>query len=106
MSETGCDLFLDIHADEELPYPFLDPTSGIPGWSKRLEKLTEIFGEALKKSCPDFMCYTADPRYSYAPDGPDNADLRHLYPRPNPDPNPNPNPKPNPKPKPNPSRRF
>lgn len=43
MDETGVDVFLDVHADEELPYNFLSGANHIPKWSTRLEKLHGAF---------------------------------------------------------------
>lgn len=39
MEETGCDLFIDVHGDEALPYNFIAGNEGIPAWSPRLQKL-------------------------------------------------------------------
>lgn len=39
MEATGCDLFVDVHGDEELTYNFIAGNEGIPAWDERLEKL-------------------------------------------------------------------
>ncbi|MEM9179925.1 MAG: M14-type cytosolic carboxypeptidase [Pseudomonadota bacterium] len=50
MIETGCDLALDVHGDEALPYNFIAGAEGIPGWSDRLAGLQESFKSAYVKS--------------------------------------------------------
>ena len=39
MEETGCDLFIDVHGDEELTYNFIAGNEGIPSWDDRLHSL-------------------------------------------------------------------
>ena len=43
MKETGCDCFLDIHGDEELPFNFLSSSHHTPTWGDRLESLHGAF---------------------------------------------------------------
>lgn len=50
MIETGCDLALDVHGDEALPYNFIAGTEGIPSWSDRLATLQDTFKNAYVKS--------------------------------------------------------
>ncbi|MFN3212067.1 MAG: M14-type cytosolic carboxypeptidase [Henriciella sp.] len=50
MMETGCDLALDVHGDEALPYNFIAGTEGIPSWSDRLAGLQETFKASYVKS--------------------------------------------------------
>ena len=50
MIETGCDLALDVHGDEALPYNFIAGTEGIPRWSDRLASLQDRFKNAYVKS--------------------------------------------------------
>lgn len=50
MIETGCDLALDVHGDEAMPYNFIAGAEGIPGWSDRLAGLQESFKSAYVKS--------------------------------------------------------
>jgi hypothetical protein len=37
---AGCDLLLDVHGDEELPYNFFIKSQGIPSWNERLALLS------------------------------------------------------------------
>ncbi|KAL7519870.1 hypothetical protein ACHAWX_004627 [Stephanocyclus meneghinianus] len=39
MDETGCDFFLDVHGDEELPHVFLSGAEKTPRWGERMERL-------------------------------------------------------------------
>jgi murein tripeptide amidase MpaA len=55
MDRTGCDLCLDVHGDEELPYNFISGSEGIPGWSTRLADLDRSFREAYMRANPDFQ---------------------------------------------------
>jgi hypothetical protein len=60
MEETGCDLFIDVHGDEELTYNFIAGNEGIPSWDDRLKSLQvrwiERLMEADFQACfPDFM---------------------------------------------------
>lgn len=50
MDETGCDLVLDVHGDEALPYNFIAGTEGIPSWSNRLADLLDGFKTAYVES--------------------------------------------------------
>ncbi len=50
MIDTGCDLALDVHGDEAMPYNFIAGAEGIPGWSDRLAGLQESFKSAYVKS--------------------------------------------------------
>jgi len=43
MDQTGCDVFLDVHGDEELPFNFLAGSEGCPNWSPRLQHLHGAF---------------------------------------------------------------
>ncbi len=55
MDATGCDLCLDVHGDEELPYNFISGAEGIPGWSERLAGLDAAFRTAYMSANPDFQ---------------------------------------------------
>ncbi|MDE5419382.1 M14-type cytosolic carboxypeptidase [Labilibaculum sp. DW002] len=55
MDQVGCDLNLDIHGDEDLPYNFISSIEGIPSFDERLKNLLENFTESWKASCPDFQ---------------------------------------------------
>ncbi len=70
MTETGVDLCLDVHGDEELPYNFISGAEGIPGWTPRLADLQARFLSAYVEATPDFQ--TA---YGYAVDAPGEANL-------------------------------
>jgi len=43
MDQTGCDMFLDVHGDEELPFNFLAGGEGCTNWGKRLQTLHGAF---------------------------------------------------------------
>jgi murein tripeptide amidase MpaA len=58
MKETGCDVFLDIHGDEALPFNFVaQPT--IPNWSKRLESLHGAFVASYERANSDMQRHIA-----------------------------------------------
>lgn len=67
MDESPPDLFLDIHADEELPVVFLAGAQGTRHWGKRMESLHGAFLAAYNRSNSDIqkaVGYTppADPK--------------------------------------------
>ena len=73
MDETGCDLFLDVHGDEELPYNFISGARHIPNWSQRLESLHGAFVAEYCRSTSDFQRI-----YGYPPaEGPEHA-LKYM----------------------------
>ncbi len=55
MDKIGCDLFLDIHGDEGLPYNFVSSIEGIPSFDKRLKNLLDKFLNKWKECSPDFQ---------------------------------------------------
>lgn len=55
MDETGVDLCLDVHGDEELPYNFVTTNDGIPDYTERLKNLEQKFIQDWKKLSPDFQ---------------------------------------------------
>ena len=55
MDETGVDMFLDIHGDEELPYNFISGAEHCPTWGKRLESLHGAFVAAYTRANPDMQ---------------------------------------------------
>ena len=55
MEETGVDLFLDIHADETLPYCFTSGIEGIPSYDDRLKWLQENFTAKWAEFNPEFQ---------------------------------------------------
>ena len=46
MTDTGVDMYLDIHGDEALPYNFVAGSEGIPCYSARLKDLEDTFKAA------------------------------------------------------------
>lgn len=70
MQQTGCDLFLDFHGDEALPYNFVAGAEGNPGYSKRIEQLEESFKAALMTITPEFQ-----DTYGYEKDGPSEGNM-------------------------------
>jgi len=64
MDRVGCDMFIDVHGDEELPYTFLAGMEGLEVWGPRLMGLQDVFSDAFKRASPDFQTevgYEADP---------------------------------------------
>jgi murein tripeptide amidase MpaA len=56
MEETGCDIFLDIHGDEELPFNFLSGAEGTVHWGgSRLESLHGVLCAAYSRTNPDMQ---------------------------------------------------
>ncbi|GKY94395.1 hypothetical protein MPSEU_000405500 [Mayamaea pseudoterrestris] len=55
MDQTGVDIFLDIHGDEELPYNFLSGAECIPKWGKRLESLHGAFCASYARANSDMQ---------------------------------------------------
>ena len=70
MDEYGCDLFLDIHGDEEIPFNFLAGSEGIPSFNERLRDLQNTFSTAFVRASPDFQ-----PKNGYTVDEPGKANL-------------------------------
>lgn len=70
MQELGLDLFLDIHADEELPYAFISGIEGIPSYDDRLRWLQENFKAKWEEYYPDFQT-----QHGYPPNEPGTANL-------------------------------
>ena len=63
MRETGCDLFLDIHGDETLPYVFTDGCSMLPGFTAEQGERERRFLASFAAASPDFQT-----THGYAPD--------------------------------------
>jgi len=55
MSQSGVDLFLDIHGDETLPYVFIDGSHMVPGYGERNRALQAQFLCDLAAASPDFQ---------------------------------------------------
>uniref|UniRef100_A0A7S0R6R8 Peptidase M14 domain-containing protein n=1 Tax=Pyramimonas obovata TaxID=1411642 RepID=A0A7S0R6R8_9CHLO len=70
MSSTGCDLFLDVHGDEALPYNFIAGGEGIPCWGPHLQDLQDRFKSAYMRDSPDFQVV-----HGYPEDEPGQANL-------------------------------
>ena len=70
MQETGVDLFIDCHGDEEIPYVFLVDNQGIPAYGPRLAKLESGFKQQLLISNPDYQT-----EHGYDTDLPGQANL-------------------------------
>jgi murein tripeptide amidase MpaA len=59
--ETGCDLFLDIHGDESLPYVFVAGCEMLEGFTAQQASEQQAFIDAFKRASPDFQT-----RHGYA----------------------------------------
>jgi murein tripeptide amidase MpaA len=55
MHETGCDLFLDIHGDEALPYVFVAGCEMLEGFTEQQLAQQQAFIEHFKQASPDFQ---------------------------------------------------
>ena len=53
--ETGCDLFLDIHGDEGLPYVFVAGSEMLEGFSAQQMTEQQAFIDDYKQANPDFQ---------------------------------------------------
>jgi len=60
--ETGCDLFLDMHGDEAIPYNFIAGAEGMPGFSEADDALLQAYKSELMKASPDFQVTHGYPR--------------------------------------------
>jgi len=63
MRNAGCDLFLDIHGDETLPWVFADGCSMLPGFTPEQAAREQRFLAAFAAASPDFQT-----QHGYAPD--------------------------------------
>lgn len=70
VDRVGCDFFMDVHGDEELPHIFLAGTQGIPNWSDRLAELYTAFVDAQHVAFPAFQKV-----HGYGNDEPSGANL-------------------------------
>ncbi|WP_026375447.1 M14 family metallopeptidase [Aestuariibacter salexigens] len=70
MQETGVDMYLDVHGDEDLPYNFVAGNEGNPGYNDRLQALEEAFKSALLTVTPEFQ-----DEHGYPKDEPGKANL-------------------------------
>jgi len=55
MKETGCDLFLDVHGDEGLPYVFTAGSAALPTFTAEQAAQEKRFSDDLKIASPDFQ---------------------------------------------------
>ena len=55
MQETGCDLFLDVHGDEGLPYVFVAGSAALPSFTEAQRAQEQAFSDAFKIASPDFQ---------------------------------------------------
>lgn len=70
MIETGCDMHLDVHGDEGLPYNFVAGSEGTPSYNERRQSLEAAFKSAYMTITPEFQ-----DEYGYPKDEPGKADL-------------------------------
>lgn len=70
MLETGVDLFLDMHGDENLPYNFVAGTEGVPSYNARIKGLEELFKQTLLSVTPEFQT-----EFGYDLDEPGKANM-------------------------------
>jgi murein tripeptide amidase MpaA len=61
IAATGCDLFFDIHGDEDLPYVFVAGSEMLPSFTEQQRVEQTAFIEAFKQASPDFQ-----DQYGYA----------------------------------------
>jgi murein tripeptide amidase MpaA len=69
MDDTGVDIFLDIHGDEELPFNFIAGAQKTPKWGKRMESLHGAFVAAYQRANSDMQQRIGYP----APESPEAA---------------------------------
>ena len=55
MQRTGCELFLDIHGDEALPYVFFSTAEEVPGFTAHAAAQQARFVETFAAVAPDFQ---------------------------------------------------
>ena len=55
MGKLGCDLFVDVHGDGDIPATFFLDNAGIPGWTPRLQRLHNAFSDAMLVASPNFQ---------------------------------------------------
>jgi murein tripeptide amidase MpaA len=62
MHETGCDVFLDVHGDEALPYVFVAGSEMLEGFTTAQKAEQDAFIASFLQASPDFQA-----TYGYAP---------------------------------------
>jgi murein tripeptide amidase MpaA len=55
VEESGCELFLDIHGDESLPYVFLATSEDVPGFTAEALQQQNRFVAGLAAASPEFQ---------------------------------------------------
>lgn len=55
--KLGCDLYVDCHGDEELPYNFISGSEGCSVWSKRMATLQNTLCMEMMKVRGSFYCH-------------------------------------------------
>ncbi len=70
LDRVGCDFYLDVHGDEEIPANFLVGNEGIPNYSQRQHSLYLRFSEELLAVSKDFQA-----EMGYPIDGPGEGNL-------------------------------
>ncbi len=70
LDNIGCDVYVDVHGDEEIPANFFASTAGIPGWTPRLEELFKSFRQIMHDVSRDFQ-----QEKGYGDDEPGKANL-------------------------------
>jgi len=55
LHQTGCNLFLDVHGDEGLPYIFAAGSEMLEGFTEEQARAQQGFIDAFKQASPDFQ---------------------------------------------------
>ena len=66
--ETGCDLFLDIHGDEGLPYVFVAGSEMLQGFTEKQTEEQNAFVQNFVAASPDFQTEYGYPTDKYYED--------------------------------------
>lgn len=73
MDETGCDFFLDVHGDEELPYVFFSGAEKTPVWGDRIRHLHGFFVSSYQRANSDVQ-----KEIGYPPPDSEEAALKYM----------------------------
>jgi murein tripeptide amidase MpaA len=68
MHETGCDLFLDIHGDEAMPYVFVAGSEMLEGFSEQQASEQQAFIDCFSRASEDFQTEFGYPSGKYRAD--------------------------------------
>jgi len=68
MHQTGCQLFLDVHGDEGLPYVFVAGSEMLEGFTEKQAHSQQTFIQAFKRASPDFQDKHGYPASKYRED--------------------------------------